>query len=37
MGSSCLYFCRADYFQEDDSFEGTYPHLEYEHQPQKVL
>jgi len=32
LDSSCLYFCRADYFQKDDTFEGTWPRLEYEHQ-----
>jgi len=32
LESSSLYFCRADYFQEDDVFEGSYPRLEYEYQ-----
>lgn len=35
LESSCLYFCRADYFQKQDVFEGTYPRLEYEYQIQK--
>ena len=32
LESSCLYFCRADYFQKEDPFEGSYPRLEYEYQ-----
>ncbi len=32
LKSSNLYFCRADYFQKEDIFEGTYPKLEYEYQ-----
>ncbi|MGD8780704.1 MAG: DUF2971 domain-containing protein [Ignavibacteria bacterium] len=35
LESSCLYFCRADYFQKEDHFEGSYPRLEYEHQVKK--
>ena len=30
-----MYFCRADYFQKEDHFEGSYPRLEYEHQIKK--
>jgi Protein of unknown function (DUF2971) len=32
LESSNLYFCRADYFQKEDIFEGSYPRLEYEYQ-----
>lgn len=32
LESSDLYFCRADYFQNEDNFEGSYPRIEYEHQ-----
>ena len=31
LESECLYFCRADYFQNEDPFEGSFPRLEYEH------
>lgn len=32
LESSNLYFRRADYFQKEDIFEGSYPRLEYEYQ-----
>lgn len=32
LESSKLYFCRADYFQKEDVFEGSFPRLEYEYQ-----
>jgi hypothetical protein len=32
LESSNLYFCRADHFQKEDIFEGSYPRLEYEYQ-----
>jgi len=32
LESSYLYFCRADYFQKEDQFEGSYPRVEYEYQ-----
>ena len=32
LESSCIYFCRADYFQKEDQFEGSYPRREYEFQ-----
>ena len=32
LNSSNLFFCRADYFQKEDIFEGTYPKLEYQYQ-----
>lgn len=30
METSELYFCRADYFRNDDPFEGTFPKVEYD-------
>lgn len=32
LSSSSLYFSRADYFQIEDPFEGSFPKKEYEHQ-----
>lgn len=30
LETECLFFCRADYFHKDDSFEGSFPRREYE-------